>query len=751
MKNKTLILVILFLITSITSANAETFSIAGLVKDKSSGEPLIGASVMLESNKLGAKSNKNGFYSIQNVPKGDYNVIARYMGYKEYKAKVKVTGDDVRLNIDLESQVIATEGVTVTANKEVETREISISKVNVPINTIKNIQIGGESDVFRTLQFLPGVLTSSQISSGLYVRGGSPDQNLVQLDGATVYNPSHLFGFFSTFNTSAVKDVEFIKGGFNAEYGGRLSSVLNITQKDGNTKEFQGEANIGLISSQIGIEVPLFNGSLFVSGRRTYLDLLEPVLKQFTDGELPDFYFYDINAKLTQNFGDDDKVSITAFGGNDILHYGPLGSEINMEVGNRLLSGHWTHIFNNNLFSNLVINYSKYRNYFSGGQTGYAFLMDNSIEDITGKLNFEWLLGENASVIFGGEVNKLNFDFLVNFTGDTVATSAAESGQVNLKIPDVNYAAFIQSKFNLTEYLSIQAGLRASYYQLNGISYIDPRLALRYMLTGNTAVKLAWGTYHQGLRIAGFPNFSIVDIWLPSDTSVRVSNSHHYILSVENTLPNEMNLNFDVYYKTLTGIGELNQMTLTAEKVKDVLFIGNGYSYGAEVFVQKTLGRLTGWLGYGIGFVYAKFDSLNQGKWFHPKYDRTHDFKVVVQYKLTENIEVGGTWTLQSGQSYTGATSRSQLFLPNQSIGSAKVAMSDLYALRLPASHQLNIYGAYNFKLFGKDARYVIDIYNVYNRRDILMRYYNTREETTKAEDMRLLPIIPSMSFEVKF
>jgi hypothetical protein len=734
------------------NSNNRLGSIAGTILDKSSSEPLIGATVMLEGTKIGTRTNKSGYYSLQKIPAGEYNLLVRFMGYKQSLQKITLkTGADLRINIELEEAAVQTEGVQVVADREAEHREISISRVNVPINQIKEIRVGGESDIFRTIQFLPGVLTSSQVSSGLYVRGGSPDQNLVLLDGAAIYNPSHLFGFFSTFNTNAVKDVEFIKGGFNAEYGGRLSSVLNITQKEGNKKEVEGNLSIGLISSQIGIEVPLGNGSIFVSGRRSYFDILLPVMELFTDATIPDFYFYDINAKITQEFGENDKVSISGFLGKDALNFGSTGTSINMNVENRLLSGHWTHIFGNSLFSTFVVNYSKYRNQFSGGQTSYAFIMDNSIEDITAKANVEWYLGENASLIFGAEVNKLDFDFLMNFTGDTVSTTQGENGQLKLQIPDLNYAAFVQSKFNLTEYLSVQAGLRGSYYQLNGEYFIDPRLAVRYMLSGNISLKAAWGIYHQALRIAGIPNFSICDAWLPSDTSVSVSKSNHYIFSIETRPSENFDLNFDLYYKTMNGIGELNQMTLTAEKVTDVLFIGNAYSYGAEVFVQKTIGRLTGWAGYGLGFIYAKFDSINHGNEFHPKYDRTHDFKVVMQYKLFDNWEVGGTFTLQSGQSYTGATSRGKTLLPDQTFGNSKITMSDLYGLRLPMSHQLNLYVAYSFKMWSKNARFVIDIFNVYNRRDILMRMYNTRDEVTVVEDMRLLPIIPSLSFEVKF
>ena len=752
------ILFILFLLLFRIDTLSAAISIGGTIADKSSGEPLIGATIMLQGTKLGAKTNKTGFYSIQNVPVGEYTIIARYLGYTQSSQKVSVKANtkNLRINIALTPDAIATEGVQVVAEREVEQREITISKVNVPVAQIKDIRVGGESDLFRSLQFLPGVLTSSQVSSGLYVRGGSPDQNLVLLDGATIYNPSHLFGFYSTFNTNAIKDVEFIKGGFDAEYGGRLSSVLNVTQKDGNRNKICGDVNIGLIATQGDIEIPFLNGSIFLSGRRTYLDLMKPIFKLFTDQPLPDFYFYDINAKVTQNISDNDKISISGFYGNDILNFSGFSTGMLMEVGNKLLAGRWTHIFNNNFFSNVVLNYSKYRNSFRGGQADYNFVLDNSIEDMTAKVHFEYLLGEESAFKFGAEASKINFDFLMNFTGDTAQTTQGDDGQINLFMPDWNYSVFAQTKFNIIDYLSFQGGLRAYFFYLNNNFKFDPRLALRYMVTGNVALKAAWGIYHQSLRIAGIPNFSIVDAWLPSDTSVNVSKSTHYIISVETKPIEGFDINFDVYYRDMKDIGELNQIAMAiglggTEKVTDVLFIGDAYSYGAEVFVQKTTGRLTGWLGYGFGKIYARFDSINQGHSFHPKYDRTHDFKVVAQYKLFQKWEIGGTFTFQTGQSYTAATGRGNVLLPDQVQGASKVTMSNLYGFRLPNSHQLNLYVAHTFSMFSKEARVVLDVYNVYNRRDILMRVYNTRQSETIVEDVRLLPIIPSLSLEVKF
>ncbi len=748
------LLVLLSVLASAAASAQKSATVSGTVKDEISKETLISATIMLESTKLGAKSNKSGYYSVQNVPAGEYSLRVTYLGYEKYIKKITLAaGQNLRLDILLKPVTIQTETVEVEANRELVQREITISTVNVPVHQIQNIRVGGESDVFRTLQFLPGVLTSSQLSSGLFVRGGSPDQNLILLDGASVYNPSHLFGFFSTFNTNAIKDIEFVKGGFDAEYGGRLSSVLNVTQKDGNRSEFHGDISLGLISSQANIEGPLFNGSFFLSGRRTYIDLIQPIIPQSPEEPLPNFYFYDINAKVVQEIGDNDKVAVTGFYSNDILDFSGSSSTIGMRTGNRLLSGHWSHIFADNLFSNVVVNYSEYSIKFSGGESGYGFLLNNGISDLTGKANLEWFIKENASAKFGFEVNKLNFSYLMNFTGDTDTT--ANTGGIastNMEVPDLNYALFAQTKFNITEYLAVQAGLRGSYFQLNESMYVDPRIALRYMLTGNISLKAAWGIYHQGLRLATLPDFNIIDTWLPSDTTVPISRSNHYIFSIETHPFDGYDFNVEGYYKTMDGISELNSFSMNTSSIAEVVYVGDAHSYGAEIFLQKKSGRLTGWIGYALGFIYAQFDSINAGREFRPKYDRRHDIKVVAQYRITDDIEVGGTFTLQSGQSYTGNTSRGRILIPDMIYGRNKQTASERYGLRLPMSHQLNLYGSYDFKMFKKfDATLVVDIYNVYNRRDILMRYYNTIDDVTVVEDVLLLPIFPSISLEISF
>lgn len=734
---------------------SEFSSLNGFIKDKESGEIVIGTTIFIEGTKLGTYSNKNGYYSVKNIPSGKFAVRVSSIGYERIIDTIEFKkGQSVRKDFQLSSNSIMAEGISVEADREIEKRQISISKINIPVNQIKQIRIGGESDVFRTLQYLPGILTSSQLSSGLFVRGGSPDQNLVLIDGSTVYNPTHLFGFISTFNPDAVKDVELIKGGFPAEYGGRLSSVLNLTQKDGNRNKVEGVASLGALSSRLSLEGPLLNGSWFIGGRRTYFELIKALIPDDPENPIPDFSFYDVNAKISQDISDDDKLQASGFLSADNLDFAGFGLEAGLSIGNQVGSMKWNHIFNEDLFSSLNISASHYYNNFWGDQSGFYFEVENSITDYTAKGTIEWFTNEHLTHKFGFESSKYTFKFFQNFTGeaDSVAQSGSSStGAVNLTINDWNHSVFGQINDKLNDYLSLQAGIRLNYWSNSDIFSIDPRIALRFQISEDIGLKAAWGVFHQNLRLASQNDFSFFDTWLPTDSTLPASRSNHFIISLE-TVPEEgYNLNFDIYYKTLQNISELNNLILQAKTAKDVFFVGDAEAWGFEVFLQKRFGDFNGWFGYALGFIESKFDSINRGESFRPKYDRRHDLKLVLNYKLSESWDIGATFTFQTGQSYTGATSRFQTRLPGSTIGRGIVVPSQRFGLRLPPSHQLNLSGVHSFKMFGLDSKLILDIYNVYNRRDIWFRYYNTRTDETKVEDVTLLPIIPSVSLEIKF
>lgn len=728
--------------------------INGFVRDSSNGEVLIGAVVSIEGTKRGARTNKSGFYSITDLKPGNYKVRVSYVGYEKYYTDISLAqSQDLRLDVPLQTSNLTTGEVVVTANREAEKREISVSKINVPVSVIKEIRIGGESDVFRSIQMLPGVLTSSQISSGLFVRGGSPDQNLVLLDGATVYNPSHIFGFISTFNTDAIKDVELIKGGFPSRYGGRVSAVLNMTQKDGNREKFEGNAALGILSSRAAVQGPLFgNGSFFVSARTTYFELIKKLMEEDPKSPLPDFGFYDINAKITQDLGKSNKLYVSGFLSKDNFGMDTKGMNMDMDLSNKLASIRWNSVMSSNLFSDLVVNWSKYENYIAMDNSGYKGLIDNIIEDYTAKYNIEWFANDNLTFDFGAEVNKYNFRFLQNMTGNTDSTQSGSSGgSVNLKATDWNYAVYAHANYQFWNLFSAQAGLRTYYWKQRDVTLFDPRVALRCQLDEDRAIKFSWGIYHQNLRLASMQDFSFFDTWLPTDSTIAVCDAIHYILSYETKIFDDINLTFDVYYKRLHNVTELDETTIEGSTVSDVFIVGDANSYGFEVFAQRTVGKFTGWIGYAFGKINSTFAEINDGREFHPKYDRTHDLKIVLQYSPNSKWDLSANFTFQSGQSYTGATSRFQCMLPGQNYGAGHVFPSQRYGLRLPASHQLNLSAAYNFTSWGHKSRLCFDIYNVYNHRDILMRYYDTQSEDAELKDVELLPIIPSISYEIYF
>jgi hypothetical protein len=731
-------------------------SLNGYVVDAETKETLVSATVVVRGTRLGAVTNKSGYFIIKGIPAGKYTVVVTYLGYEKLEKEVTLTDGDVRkVSFELKPSALQSEGVTVSADRTEDRREINVSRVNIPVAELQRLRIGGEADLFRSLQFLPGILTSSQISSGLYIRGGSPDQNLVLIDGSTVYNPSHLFGFFSTFNPDAVKDVDLIKGGYPAEYGGRLSAVLNVTQKDGNREKFEGVGSLGLISSRLSLQGPIGRGSWFIGGRRTYLDLIMGLIPEDPENPLPNFWFYDGNAKVTQDLSDNDRLFISGFVSRDRLNLDGAGLLFEMGIGNQTGSARWTHIFGDGLFTSLNLSASHYETFFNGDQGGFKFGIENSITDYTAKAGLEWYLSEDLTAKAGAELTRYEFKYVQNFSGRSDSTapegSTQEGGRTNLVVPDWTYSGYGQLNYQVSSLLSLQGGVHASYLVLSDRWTIDPRAAAHLQFTPEIGLKAAWGIYHQYLRLATLQDFSFFDTWLPTDSTVVPSRAVHYVLGLETTPYEGYEVNLDAYYKTLDDISELNQFATQADQVSEVFFSGTGTAYGAELFVQKKTGDLTGWFGYALGWVNARFDSINGGREFRPKYDRRHDLKIVAQYKLDERWELGASFTFQTGQSYTGVSSRFRTELPGQSTGADVTVPADRYGLRLPPSHQLNINVNYNTTLFDLPMRLLLDVYNVYSRRDIWFRYYDTKKEVTEVTDVRLLPIIPTLSIELKF
>jgi hypothetical protein len=734
------------------SGDSTRGTVSGFVEDAVTKEPLIGATVSIKGTRAGAYTNKAGFFSVSSAPVGQQTVVVSYVGYQRKEVRVTIPkGSGVKLRIALSADTSRSRDVMVTADRADDKRQISISRVNIPIEQLSQLRIGGEADVFRALQMLPGVLTSSQISSGLFIRGGSPDQNLVLLDGMTVYNPTHLFGFISAFNNDAIKDVDLIKGGFPAEFGGRMSAVLNITQKDGNRDHVEGLVGLGLISSRASLQGPLGNGSFFLGGRRTYLDLILAIVPEDPQAPLPSFGFYDLNAKITQNFGEDDKVSLSGFLTRDQLGFSQTGLDFGVRIGNRSGALRWSHVFGPKVFSVATVSASRYDNGFNGRNAGLGFEVVNSITDYTVKAELEWFAAESITLRAGYEGSLFGFDF-IQLLEQSAQNNFILRDTTALSIVDNTHALFTQANWNVTDALSVQAGLRGSYWMSSDDFLLDPRLAARLQLTDDVAIKAAWGIYHQYLRLASAPDFSFFDTWLPSDESVPPGRADHYVLSVETSPFQGYDLNVDLYYKNLANINELRSGNSGRQvNVADVFYVGRGYTYGAEFFIQKRAGQLTGWIGYALGYVYSQFDSVNQGRWFRPKFDRRHDLKITAMYKLSDTWEFGASFMFQSGQSYTGATSALGGRFPGWEGGIVMVNPSQRWGLRLPNSHQLNVNVNYNTTLWDLPFRLFLDVYNLYSRRDIWFRLFQTENGVPTVSDVRLLPILPSISAELRF
>jgi hypothetical protein len=734
---------------------ADNATINGYVRDKETGETLVGATVMLDGTGVGTITNKSGYYSLSDITPGSYTLVYSFLGFERLEMQINLKKKESRrIDVELGPEAVRLDEVVVEGDRLDDKRQITVSRINIPIRQINKLRIGGEADVFRSLQYLPGVLSSSQISSGLYIRGGSPDQTLVLLDGSTVYNPTHLFGFFSTFNPDAIKDVDLIKGGFPAEYGGRMTAVLDLVQKDGNRKEVGGTAYLGLISSRLSVDGPVGDGSWFFGVRRTYIDLLTNMIETPED-PLPNYFFYDINGKISQDFGKKDKLFLSGFTSEDALEFNNnAGFSGNIGISNRALSTRWTHLFGDNLFSVFNFSWSRYRNSFSSENAGFETEVENIIQDYTLKGNLEWFVSTDWTIKSGFEINRYTLNYMQNFTGNADSTSeegTTGGGILNLEESDYTGSAFVQSNYQFSNLWSLQTGLRVNYYEMRDIVKFDPRIAMRYQLDSDVALKAAFGVYHQYFRLASLPDFSFFDTWLPTDSTVDPSRAIHYVLGIETRPWQDIDFNVEVYYKDLYHISELRQFQTRGTTVGDFFYDGRGEAYGIEFFLQKKSGRFTGWAGYALGWINTRFDELNGGRYFRPKWDRRHDFKVVAQYKINDHWDVSATFTFQTGQSYTGQTSRLETRLPGSDYGKGLTVPADRYGLRLPPSHQLNLNASYHTTLWGLPTTLLIDIYNVYSRRDIWFRFYDTTGEVTKVEDVLLLPILPSVAIEIKF
>jgi hypothetical protein len=750
-----LLLISLFYLTPALLSAQDTASINGLVTDRETGETLLLANIALQEINRGTSSNTSGYYSITNIEPGTYTLVASYIGYQRFETTVELeSGENLRLDIELIPEGLELDAIVVESEREeAEKRNIGVQQVSAEL--IKELPAVIVPDVFRSIQLLPGVKAASDFSSGLYVRGGSPDQTLILLDETTVYNPTHFFGFFSTFNPDAVKDVRLYKGGYPAEYGGRIGSVLTIFNKDGNRNETEGTVSLGLLTSRASIEGPFQKGSWMLAVRRSTLEPLLAALRQSIDGVPDKFYFYDINGKINFDATPDDRFSLAFYSGIDNVSF-PFQEDANIRLtyGNQTVSAQWRRIFSEKFFGFFTATGSRYFNRPRFNIAGTPFERKNDIFDFSFKADIEYLPSQYHTVKAGIWAGDLSLRFRDRFDNVTTFQEQIDSGYLS---------AYIQDEWSVTPSWDITGGVRMNAFSEGNYVRFEPRLSTEIRPNSSIRLQAAYGRYNQYLTLITNEAFSGFDLWLTSDRGVPPSFGDQFVLGAK-TLPfSGYGLDIEFYYRTMRDLFELDPFISDAAGLdyNELFRFGEGYAYGTEIFLEKRSGRLTGFIGYTFGVTRRKFPGFNapildrpdQARFFPPKYDRTHDLNITLSYRISERWSGNAVFSYATGQAYTEPLGRVQFTnIPWDNSERDAFTVGKVNASRLPSYHRLDLSFSRDGRFFDlADGQWQFQIINVYSRRNVWFYNYDFDANPVEREDITLLPILPSLSYTVSF
>jgi hypothetical protein len=787
MKNQVLKCLLLALI-SLPALAQNRHTVSGYVKDQSNGEGLIGVSVYVREAETGVVTNPYGFYSLT-LPDGNYTLVFTYIGYQKV-TKELVLDADKTISIEMSDESNQLAEVTISTQKEDENvRSIEMSVNKVEMKTIRKMPaLLGEVDLIRSIQLLPGVTTVGEGASGFNVRGGDVSQNLVLLDEAPVYNSSHLFGFFSVFNPDAVKDVKLIKGGIPAQYGGRISSILDVRMKEGNAKKREINGGIGSIFSRLTYEQPFAKGkgSFIVAGRRSYIDVLA---KPFLNSDLKDskFYFYDLTAKVNYQLGDKDTFYASGYFGKDVFGGGDFG----FGWGNKTATARWNHIFSNKLFMNLTGYYSNY-DYNLGQNQNKPDAKDkfdwkSKIISSSIKPDFTFYITPNNQLTFGGQ-----YIYYDTRPGKATAVSEGEMTDISLEPRYADESAmYVGNELKFGDRISLQYGVRYSYFRslgpgteyqyaetekgkrkkpvFPGTEYkrgdviksygnLEPRAALNIGITSTTSIKASYNRTSQYLHLlSNTAASSPLDVWTLSGINIKPEIADQVALGwFQNFQDNTYEASVEVYYKKMQNQIDYvpaSDLLLNEYYPGDLLF-GKGRAYGAEFYVKKNKGRLTGWVSYTLSRTERLVESVNNDDWFPARFDKPHNITAVAIYELTKRLSLSSNFTIQSGTPATFPTNR--YTVGNIVIGNNYNGLRN--NSRIPAYHRLDLAATLKAKrkLFKVgEGEWVFSVYNIYNRRNPFSVYTRINEDNPlKAEAIRYSVIgnfIPSVTYNFKF
>lgn len=765
-----------FMLLSMVGMSQDKHTLSGAVIDSSTGEELIGATVYDVASATGTTTNVYGFFSLS-LPSGKYSITVSYIGYKNFVQEIDLT-EDVKQDFELvpSSIEIGTAVIEGTSEAEENVEGVEMSKVKMSMDAIKKIPaFMGEVDVIKAIQMLPGVQTVGEGNSGFYVRGGAVDQNLILLDESAVYNASHLLGFFSVFNSDAIKDVQLYKGGIPARYGGRLSSVLDIRMREGNNKTYCAEGGIGTVSSRLTLTGPIVKdkGAFLISGRRTYADVFLKLSKEpgLRDTKL---YFYDLNAKANYKLGENDRVFLSGYFGRDVSGFNDL---FRIEWGNATGTARWNHIFSNKLFSNLTFIYSKFDYVLAQEDDQFGFRWDSDIQDLSLKYDFTYYLNPNNTLEFGiiGTKRKVDPGF-ARSTGETTVIN-------DLKIPESNAletGIYISNEHSITDALTAVYGIRFSTFSnmgegtqwsydnefnptdsvnyeswdiYNTFTNWEPRVGLNLRVGKGKSVKASYNRTAQYIQLASnSTSSSPLDIWFPASPNVKPQQADQVAVGYfQNFFDNKLEGSLEFYYKKMNNaIDFKNHAELLLNKhIEGELRFGDARSYGMEFMMRKQSGRLSGLVSYTLARTERRIPDVQEA-WYPTKYDKTHDISVLLSYAITKRLTVGANWVYSTGAAVTMPTGRFEY------MGELVPVYSERNAQRMPAYHRGDISVSWASKKVATrkwEGELVFSIYNVYYRKNpYSINFIQDENDPNKAyaEMTYLLPILPAITYNFK-
>ncbi len=783
------------------TTNTQKFTLSGYVTDAVTGEKLIAASVYDVKTYQGTQANEYGYYSLT-LPAGTYEIAFSYVGYQEKKFEITLDQDRV-FNVELTGTIDLDEAEIIGHRLDKIEERSEMSTVDLQMRKVKELPVLlGEQDVMKVIQLLPGVQSGGEGTSGLYVRGGGPDQNLILLDGVPIYNASHLFGFFSVFNSDAINSVKLIKGGFPAHYGGRLSSVIDIRMKEGNNKKFKGSGSIGLISSKLTLEGPIKEKTSFiVSARRTYIDILaRPFIKAAnnqTNGieTSGGYYFYDLNAKINHTFSERSRLYLSGYFGKDKFYFKEKYSNLNdgrsvdrkiennLSWGNAIAALRWNYVITPKLFSNTTLTYSKY-----GFQIGnkeeqkisvndqadqnqtVAYKYYSQIDDISAKIDFDYSPKSNHLIKFGTGLTHhtftpSTFNLVVKDDEQRIDSTIG-----NPKIMALEMRTFFEDNIEINERLKANFGLHLSNFFVDHINYIslEPRASIRYMLNENTSAKVSYADMTQYLHLLSNSGIGLpTDLWLPPTKKVKPQNSKQVALGLAKTFKKKFEVSLEGYYKVMNNLIEYKDGASFFDddlnsNWEEKITQGEGTSYGVEFLVEKKVGDFTGWIGYTWSKTDRLFEEINFGEKYPYKYDRRNDIGLALSYKFNDHVDMGFVWVYGTGNAVTLGleryTSYDGVFNPDDFGGLYGYGYNEIEHIehrnnyRMPAYHRLDVgVNLHKDMKWGKRT-WSFGVYNLYNRKNpFYLNFIEDADNNRKLQQISLFPLIPSFSYQFEF